>query len=132
MLKLKKIISLKSKKQIYKYILISVLGYLYVFFSLYLLVDVFNINKSIAFMLIYGVLYLLLYLIQLKYLFYAKHNKYKFIRFCASIIIFYLIANLFYNIGIYLEINYLLSTLLTVAILMPIRFLVSKFIVFKS
>ena len=130
MFKIKKI-SLKSRKQIYKYVLISLVGYLYVFFSLYALVDVFKINKSISFMVVYGILYILLYSVQLKYLFNTTHDKYKLIRFCVSIIMFYILANLLYNVGIYLKINYLFSTVLTVAILMPLRFLVSKFVVFK-
>lgn len=124
-------ISSKSKKQIYKYILISVVGYMYVFSSLYVLVDVFELNKSFSFMLVYGILYILLYSVQLKYLFNKTHSKNKFIRFCISIITFYFLANFLYNIGVYFEINYLISTLLTVAILMPLRFIISKFVVFK-
>ncbi|MBB5269156.1 putative flippase GtrA [Algibacter amylolyticus] len=126
-----KIINKETSKQLIKYIGISIIGYCFVFLSLYLLVDRLNVDKSISFMIVYGVAYVLLYSVQLKFLFNKAHNKYNLIRFCFSIFSFYILANIFYNIGIYLEINYLISTILTVIILMPLRFLVSKFLVFK-
>jgi putative flippase GtrA len=126
-----KIIIKETLKQLIKYIKISILGYGFVFGGLYLLVDFFDINKSISFMIVYGISYILLYSIQLKYLFKTTHNKYKLIRFCISIVLFYILANLLFNIGVYFKINYLLSTALTVLILMPLRFLVSKYVVFK-
>ena len=126
-----KIINKETLKQLIKYVNISIVGYGFVFISLYILVDFFKINKSISFMIVYGVSYILLYSVQLKYLFNTTHNKYKLIRFCISIISFYVLANLLYNIGVYLKINYLLSTVITVVMLMPLRFLVSKFVVFK-
>lgn len=126
-----KTINKETFRQLIKYIFISIIGYGFVFVSLYVLVDFLEINKSISFMIVYGVSYILLYSVQLKYLFNATHNKYKLIRFCISIISFYALANLLFNIGVYFKINYLISTLLTVIILMPLRFLVSKFVVFK-
>ncbi len=83
-------------------------------------------------MIIYGLSYLLLYFLQLKFLFKTSHTKNKLIRFCISIFAFYVLANLLFNIGVYLELNYLISTLVTIVLLFPIRFLVSKFVVFKS
>lgn len=126
-----KTINKETFKQLIKYINISIIGYGFVFVSLYVLVDLLKVNKSISFMIVYGVSYILLYSVQLKYLFNTTHNKYKLIRFCISIISFYALANLLFNIGVYLKINYLISTVLTVILLMPLRFLVSKFIVFK-
>ena len=126
-----KIINKKTSKELIKYIGISVIGYGFVFISLYVLVDKLNVDKSVSFMIVYGFAYMLLYSVQLKFLFNKTHNKYNLIRFCVSLILFYILANIFYNISIYLEINYLISTIITVIILMPMRFLVSKFLVFK-
>jgi putative flippase GtrA len=92
----------------------------------------FNINKSIAFIVIYAVNYFFLYIIQLKYLFKTKHRKNKLIRFISSILFFYFLANIFYNIGLKLELNYLLATSITIVILFPFRLVTSKFIVFKD
>lgn len=89
-------------------------------------------NKTLAFTLVYGVNYIFLYVVQLRYLFNTEHHIYKLVRFVSFILIFYLLANIIYNIGLKLNINYLLSTALTIIILMPFRFIASKKIVFKS
>jgi putative flippase GtrA len=125
-------LSPENKKLFIKYILVSLLSYGFVFSGLILFVDVFNINKSIAFIVIYAVNYLFLYIIQLKYLFKTKHRKNKLIRFISSILFFYFLANIFYNIGLKLELNYLLATSITIVILFPFRLVTSKFIVFKD
>jgi len=129
---IKQIFSKENKEQILKYIYISIFGYGFVFSGLYVLIDVFNIDKSVAFMVVYGISYLFLYTLQLKYLFKTEHNIYKLLRFCGSLVFFYLCANLFYNIGLWFQINYLWATVLSIIILMPLRFLVAKLFVFKS
>ncbi|WP_416234907.1 GtrA family protein [Mesoflavibacter profundi] len=129
---LKTIIKNNIVKQGYKYIFVSVLSYLYVFVSLYLLVDVFGWDKQISFLLVYGVAYLMLYAIQLKFIFLGQHSKKKFIKYCVVIITFYLAANGIYYIGLQLNFNYLISTLLTICVLMPLRFIVYKYVVYKQ
>ena len=125
---------LKNKEllsQILKYIIISLWGYGFVFISLYVLVDLFKFNKSIAFMIVYGVSYLMLYTIQLKLLFKTTHSKAKLFKFCLGLIFFYVLANVFYNTFNYFEINYLISTFITILILTPLRFIISKFFIYK-
>ena len=124
-------LSKETITQIIRYIYISVIGYAFVFISLYLLVDILELNKSVAFVIVYGISYILLYSLQLKYLFKKNHDKKKFIRFCISLVAFYLIANALYNCFLYFNVKYLIATALTVILLMPIRFLVSKFVVYK-
>lgn len=121
-----------TKEQLIKYILISLIGYGFVFLGLFVFIEVFNINKSLSFMVIYGISYFFLYTIQLKYLFRKNHDTYKLVRFFITILFFYMCANLFYNIGVWLKLNYLIATLLTIGILFPFRFLVSKLFVFKD
>ncbi len=125
---------LKNKElqsQVLKYIFISFFGYSFVFISLYILVDILKTNKSIAFMIVYGVLYLMLYTIQLRLLFKTSHSYSKLIKFCLSLVFFYFLANVLYNTFNYFEINYLISTFITVLILTPLRFIISKFYVYK-
>lgn len=117
--------------QITKYIIISAFGYGFVFSSLYFCVQILKLDKTYSFMISYGIWYMFLYLVQLKLLFNTNHEKKKFIKFCIFLISFYLIANVLYNLGIHLKLNYLMSTLITVVILMPFRFFISKFYVFK-
>ncbi|TXE05854.1 hypothetical protein ES711_14940 [Gelidibacter salicanalis] len=130
--KIKSILISENYKLVKKYTVLSVFGYLYVFTTLYILVDFFSINKTISFILSYGSWYIVLYVLQLKYLFQTHHNKRKMLRFYASLLFFYIWANLFYNLGIKYEIHYLLSTLITIIILLPLRFVVSKMFVFKD
>jgi putative flippase GtrA len=125
---------LKNKQfqsQIIRYIVISIVGYTYIFLSLYLFVSIFKFDKSIAFMVIYAIWYLLLYFIQLKLLFKTNHKKNNLIKFCVFLLVFYLLANLLYNIGIYLKLDYILATVITILILMPLRFIVSKYYVYN-
>lgn len=130
--KITQILHPENKKLIIRYVIISVLSYGFVFAGLILLVDYFKIDKSVAFLIIYGLNYLLLYVIQLKYLFNTKHHIKKLVRFVGSILLFYLLANVLYNVGLQLNINYLVSTTITIAILMPFRFFISKRVVYKD
>jgi len=132
MFKIEKLLSKENRTLIFRYILISILSYGFVFSGLIALVSFFKINKTYAFLIIYGINYIFLYIVQLRFLFKTNHTKYKLIRFISFIIFFYLLANLIYNIGLYFQINYLISTGLTVIILMPLRIIISKLFVYKD
>lgn len=131
-MKIKRLLSSENKKLILRYIYISFFGYGFVFSSLYLLVEILLIDKRVSFMIAYGLWYIFLYFIQLKLLFKVKHNPGKFVRFYFSLLVFYIFANIFYNIGILLDLNYMIATMLTVVILVPFRFIVLKLLVFKA
>lgn len=132
MFKIEKLLSKENRTLIFRYILISILSYGFVFSGLIVLVSFFKINKTYSFLIVYGINYIFLYMVQLRYLFKTNHNKYKLIRFISFIIFFYLCANFLYNIGLHLHINYLICTGLTVIILMPLRIITSKLFVFKD
>ena len=122
----------ENKKLIIKYIIISMLSYGFVFGGLIILVDYFKTDKSLAFLIIYGLNYLLLYYVQLKFLFNTEHHIKKLLRFIGSILVFYFLANVLYNLGLHFKINYLVSTTITIAVLMPFRFFISKRVVYKE
>lgn len=128
----KKISTKKNRSLIFRYILISLISYGFVFSGLIILIKYLNLDKSLAFLIVYGVNYIFLYAVQLKYLFKSRHNFSKLIRFIVFIGTFYLIANVLYNIILGFEVSYLIATLLTVLILMPLRIITSKFYVFKN
>ncbi|MGV9003611.1 hypothetical protein [Flavobacterium sp.] len=130
--KIKEALQPENKNLIIRYLIISVLSYGFVFAGLLLLVDYFKVDKSVAFLVIYALNYLLLYVVQLRYLFNTAHHIKKLVRFVGSILFFYFLANVFYNVGLQLNINYLVSTAITIAILMPFRFVISKKIVYKD
>lgn len=124
-------ISHTTKKQISKYISISVLGYGYVFLSLYVMITIFELNKTISFLIVYGVLYFFLYFIQLKILFKTESNTTKIIKFCLSLILFYIISNILFYFFTEIGFNYLIATFITITIIFPLRFVVSKYYVYK-
>jgi len=122
----------KNKDLFKKYILISIASYAFVFLSLFIFIDILIWNKTLSFIITYAIAYIVLYRVQLKHLFKVSHDNTKVLRFCGSILFFYICANVLYNIGIYLKLHYLISTLLTSAILMPFRFIVTKVFVYRS
>ncbi len=129
---IKRMFNAKNKKLFFKYGLISLISYLYTFSGLYFLIDKLNMKREISFILIYGSAYIVLYSIQLRFLFYKKHDPQKFSRYLVAILLFYLSANIFYNLGLYLKLHYLLSTALTIIILMPLRLIVYTLFVYKD
>lgn len=131
MFKIDKIFSQENQKLFRKYVALSLIGYGGIFLGLFVLVDLLKINKSLSFFIIYGLTYLYLYIIQLKFLFKSKHDFTKLLRFYGSLIFFYVLANIIFNAGLEINLNYLVSSALTIIILMPFRFVVSKFFVFK-
>lgn len=130
--KINQVLHPDNKKLIIRYVIISVLSYGFVFLGLMLLVDYFKVDKSLAFLIIYALNYLLLYVIQLRFLFKTEHHIKKLVRFVGSILVFYFLANVLFNIGLQLNINYLVSTAITIAVLMPFRFFISKKVVYKD
>ena len=96
------------------------------------MVDFLEINKIISFILVYGSAYLVLYAVQLRYLFNKKHSQNKLVRYLISIISFYILANAFYNLGLILNFPYLLSAIFGIGIIIPLRIIVYKYYVYKD
>lgn len=117
--------------QFYKYISISVLGYASILLSMFLLVDILHTNKSLAFLVTYILAYTAEYLLNLKYLFYKDHNIKILIKFLIQIFLSLAIGSIVFRVFLLLNINYLVSTLLTAGSLLPVRFMIQKFLVFR-
>lgn len=129
---IRQITKAKGQRFYLKYILISTIGYIFNFTSLFVMVDLLDFNRRISFIIVYGLVYIFLYSVQLKYLFAKKHDSYKLFRYLIAIVLFYISANIFYNLGLYFGIHYLISTALTIVILMPLRIIVYSRFVYKD
>jgi hypothetical protein len=125
------LINKKSISEIIKYAFLSFVGYGFVFLFLYIFIDVFQVKTTYSFLMVYGSWYLMLYSLQLRFLFNTTHNKQRFLKFCLYLIVFYIVANILFNLGIYLNLNYFIATLITILVLMPLRFLTTKYYVYK-
>ena len=132
MVKISQILSSENITLFVKYALISIFGYGFIFLGLYFLVDFLSFNETTAFMIVYGITYIYLYIIQLKYLFKTEHNWQRLVRFYVAILFFYILANIIYYIGLQLNINYLIASAISIVILMPLRLIVSKLVIFKN
>lgn len=125
------LINRSSITEIAKYAFLSFVGYAFVFLFLYVFIDVFHFNTTYSFLIVYGIWYLMLYSLQLRFLFNTTHSKKRFLKFCIYLVVFYIIANVLFNLGIYFNQNYFIATLITILVLMPLRFLTTKYYVYK-
>jgi putative flippase GtrA len=116
----------------YKYVLISIISYAFVFAGLFVLIDFLKLNKSISFFIVYLLAYAMMYFVQLKYLFQQEHKHEKLIKFIIHIGIFFVCNNLLFNLLIWLGFHYLIATSVNILFLFPLRYVSSKFIVFKN
>lgn len=121
-----------SKKFLLRYLGISVISYLYTLSGLLLLVEFLGFNEIISFILIYGSAYIILYAVQLKYLFNKKHKPQKLLRYLIAIVGFYITANLLYNLGLFLGFPYPVSAIFGIGIIIPLRIIVYKNYVYKD
>lgn len=120
------------KIQMFNYILASLITYGVVFLLLYFFVEIINLSYQKSYLLAYSFNYSFLYYVQKKYIFKTRHSKAKLIKFVLNIIVFFALSFLCYNFLLANDINYILSNFLTIILIFPLRFLSSKFIVFKT
>ncbi len=123
----------EKKEKIYllsRYVLVSVFSYLFVFGGLWFLVENIELNKIYSFVLVYGLNYLIVYFFQRKIVFKKSHTKRILFKYLTSLFFFYMAGILTYNLFLFFDIHYFLSTGLTILILFPMRFYVLKYLVY--
>ena len=131
MKKLKKFMYRELKSlELFGYISVSLFMYFYIFLSLSLLVYVFSYNEIVAYLLAYCSAYLVDYILTLKFVFRETHFWTKPVKY-----IVYILISLALNTYIYIILlnyfSFLISALLTAMLLMPFKFAVSKYWVYK-
>ncbi len=113
-----------------KYLSTSLAVYLYILAALYLLVDVLQIDPVPAYIAIYLTAYAMEYMLTLRLVFNELHRGSKVLKYVTYVGVFLGFSTLLYawllSVGVY----YLLATLLTAGVLMPVRFVVNKYWVY--
>ncbi len=132
MFRLNTILTKENKRLFIKYVLVSLASYGFVFLGLFIAVDFLQVHEKLAFIIVYAINYVFLYWVQLRYLFKTDHHRRKLFRFIVFIVFFYICANLLYGIGLKLQIHYLLATVFTVVVLMPLRVIALKLFVYRD
>jgi putative flippase GtrA len=118
--------------ELLKYICVSIGGYISLFIILYALIDLAHVNKRVAYFLVYAVFYFINYILNLSYIFKSRHSNKKAMKYMIYILIFFTLNNAIYNTILFTGISYKYAVIITMGILFPLRFLSSKFIIYKS
>lgn len=103
---------------------------MYVFLSLWALVDIFFIDKLYAYFFVYFSVYSLDYLLTLRWVFKKKHNKIIIIKYLIYLIAFLMLNTLIYEI-ISSYIYYLYAAFIVAILIFPLRYLISSKWVYK-
>lgn len=115
----------------FRYILLSALLYIYVFFLLWVLVDTLFMDSLLAYFIVYLSVYTLDYLLTLRWVFKKKHKKVIIIKYLIYLIAFLILNTLIYEI-ISSYIYYLYAAFIVAILIFPLRYLVSSKWVYKS
>ena len=129
--KLKKFLYRELKGlELFGYIWVSLFMYFYIFLSLSVLVYVFSYNELVAYLLAYCSAYLVDYILTLKFVFRETHFWTKPVKYIVYIL-FFLALNTYIYVILLNYFSFLISALLTAMLLMPFKFAVSKYWVYK-
>lgn len=123
----------KNYCQLIKYVLVTVVSYIFLFVGTYLLVEFYNINPGLVYFILITIIYLGVYVSYTKYVFEDTFNHKTASRFMVASIIIWLMNNAFFGLLFYvIKINYLIVITLNLIVLGLIRFSIQKFFVFKK
>lgn len=128
--KIHALIGKENTYQISKYLGISVAMYVSVFIMMYIAVDIIGISKMAAYVATYTLAYFANYIINLRYLYYRDHSWPTVVKYISHIFFFLVCGSFIFKMFITINIHYLIATLFTAILLLPLRFLAYKFLVF--
>lgn len=116
---------------IVKYVLVSVGMYFAVLSTMCLFVQVLGLPKVLSYIVTYMLAYVADYLINLRVLFTKTHTIKIALSYLAQIAVFLAMGAFIFDALIGIRVNYLVATITTAIVLMPVRFMVFKYLVFK-
>lgn len=121
----------KKYSKFIKYGLVSVVSYILIIVSIYLLVDVLKLKPQISYALVYLFVYIYSYVASIKFVFEVDHNNKKITKFIIAIILFWFLGTLMYSILIQLSVHHLMAVVINAIIFMPVKYIINKNIVYK-
>ncbi|MFK8068038.1 MAG: GtrA family protein [Gammaproteobacteria bacterium] len=119
-------------RELTKYLYISILVYVYIMIAMFTLVDYWQLDPVLSFVVVYLGAYVSEYILTLHFVFKENHQWKKIFKYIIYIAIFLCLSTLLYKILLYLGIHYLMATILTAITLMPARFVVNKYWVYHE
>ena len=121
----------KNIRQITAYLTVSVAMYVSIFVVMYIAVDIIGISEMNAYVATYICAYIADYLINLRYLFGRDHSLPTVFKYLIHVAFFLGCGSIVFKSLIIINIHYLGATLLTAIVLLPLRFLAHKYLVFR-
>ncbi|HEY4504911.1 MAG TPA: GtrA family protein [Candidatus Paceibacterota bacterium] len=120
-------------KEFFRYGLVSILSYAYLFSGVYLLVEWLNVLPNIAYFIVYSISYVIIYFLNSHFVFRTERTRDNAIRFILHSVFFWLFGNLFYNFLYYtFDLHYLWLVLINTALISVIRFSSLRHLVFRK
>jgi len=122
---------IKNNRSLLRYVLVSAQSYIFILLFIYIFVDYFNVNKRISYLFIYGLNFLIVFFLNSKFVFKSKADYKTVLRYIFFLFFVYCMSYSLFELFLFVNLDYLIATFLSMAIGFPIKFFVSKKIVFK-
>lgn len=130
--KLNTVIRHQEAVRFIKYSAVGLLSYLLIFAGQVFLIEVVGIQPLISNIIVYAIAYTVMFFVQQQLIFKSDKSKKAAVLFLLHIVVFYTLNNLlFYLIHDLLGFSYVIAFFSNIAMLLPLRYASSKFIVFK-
>jgi len=121
---------IKDIYQPIRYIIISIILYLYVFLGLWIAVEKLKFDNFFSYVVIYASVYLIDYLLTLKWVFRVSHRNFLALKYLLYLASFLLLNSLIYNM-LQERLYFMNAAIIVAIILFPLRYISSKFFVYK-
>ncbi len=120
-----------KQKKLTLYIIQSLLSYVFIFLFIYFSVDFLKFDTFYSYVSGYGLNYLATFFIQNLIFSQQKASPTKALRFILHVFIFYVLNVFSFWILIHNDLNHYIAIFINIVAFFPLRFLSSKYIVFK-
>ena len=114
-----------------RYISVSVITYIYIFFAMYMLIDIVKLNQTLVYIIVYIAAYVFEYSVTLTFVFRAVHKGVKVIKYMFEKIAFALLGGLLFHVLVNMAIHYIYATIIVAALLLPVRFITNKYYIYR-
>ncbi len=114
-----------------KYLLGSVLVYTFILLAIYILVDLIGVDEVPAYVAVYLTAYIFEYTITLVIVFNERHRWGKVLKYIVYLAAFLGLSTMLFKLLISLGIHYLIAIMAIAILLMPVRYIVNKYWVYR-
>lgn len=125
------LLNANSRKQVTRYVLTSLGGYIFSVAGINLTTQQFGVNKSLSYALIYALLYTIDYVITCRWVFAVASSSSRIRKYLVFLGLSWLVGTLTFALIASILPRVSMAVLVNLGVLFPIRFAVSKFWLYK-